>query len=303
MDLQHIPRGIFLQIKSDKIGPMEGIGIIGYGNMGSAVARGLIRKGTLPGIYEKSPERAEAARRAGRTDGDKNTSPGPGGIRPTSETGLRVFDNLEELFAAADTLVLAIKPQDFPSLLAEIPPLVGKHRFVSVAAGVPIHRIQEHLGTGEICRFMPNLAAAVGKSAVGVAFAEGATEDFVSDALEVARAIGTPFRLPEHLIPAFTGLSGSGIAYVFAFLHALSLGGVKSGIPYDTSLKIALDTLEGAVEVLRQGGHNPAEMLSRVVSPAGTTIAGVSALEHGGFSCTVMDAVVAAADRAAEMER
>ncbi len=262
---------------------MEGIGIIGYGNMGSAIARGLTAKGTEVGVFEKSPSRAEEAR--------------------TGAAGVEVFDTLEKLADNTRTLVLAVKPQDFTPLLDELARHAGKHRFISVAAGVPLRRIGEDLKTGEICRFMPNLAAAVGKSAVGVAFADGVSGGFVSDALGIAEAIGTPFRLPEPLIPAFTGLSGSGIAYVFAFLHALSLGGVKTGIAYDTSLEIALKTLEGAVEVLRQGGRNPAEMLSRVVSPAGTTIAGISALEHGGFTGAVMDAVVDAADRAAEMER
>ena len=271
---------------------MEGIGIIGYGNMGSAVARGLMQRNISPGVYEKSPQRAEAARREAARTGASGPS-----------LGVRVFDTLKELFAFADTLVLAVKPQDFAPLLEEIAPLAAEHRIISVAAGIPLRRIEKSLKTQEACRFMPNLAAAVGKSAVGVAFANGASEGFASDALAVAEAFGTPFRLPEGLIPAFTGLSGSGIAYVFAFLHALSLGGVKTGIAYDTSLNIALDTLEGAVEVLRQGGVNPAEMLSRVVSPAGTTIAGVSALEHGGFTGAVMDAVTGAADRAAEMER
>lgn len=261
---------------------MKGIGIIGYGNMGSAVARGLVKKGSEAGVFEKSSSRTDAARQ---------------------EAGVRTFETLEELFAFADTIVLAVKPQDFSSLLDGIAPLNRKHRFISVAAGVPIRRIEAALETEEVCRFMPNLAAAVGRSAVGIAFSETASDGFISDASGVADAIGTPFRLPERLIPAFTGLSGSGIAYVFAFLHALSLGGVKSGIDYDTSLSIGLETLEGAVEVLRQGKENPARMLCRVVSPAGTTIAGVSALEHGGFTGSVMDAVTGAAERAEAMER
>ncbi|MFW5747473.1 MAG: pyrroline-5-carboxylate reductase [bacterium] len=261
---------------------MKGIGIIGYGNMGSAIARGLVKKGIFPGIYEKSPTRAEAAR--------------------TEAEEIEVFGTLETLVGNARTLVLAVKPQDFTSLLGKLAPLVRNNRFISVAAGIPLRRIEKDLKTEEVCRFMPNLAAAVGKSAVGAAFSAGASEEFVSEALGVAEVIGTPYRLPERLIPAFTGLSGSGIAYVFAFLHALSLGGVKAGIDYTTSLGIGLDTMEGAVEVLKQGGANPAEMLSRVVSPAGTTIAGVSALEHGGLTGAVMDAVVDAADRAAEME-
>jgi pyrroline-5-carboxylate reductase len=115
--------------------------------------------------------------------------------------------------------------------------------------------------------------------------------------------LGTPLELPEKLMPAVTGVSGSGIAYVFAFLHGLALGGAKAGMPYDTSLDAALTTLEGAVAALRNRQEHPVALLSKVASPAGTTIEGIHVLEERGFTAAVMDAVVAAARRAQEMER
>lgn len=261
---------------------MERVGVIGYGNMGSALVRGLTARKIPVTVLEKHTGRAASVQ---------------------SETDAVICKNVKELLASADTVVLAVKPQDFAALLQDMKGICRGHRFISIAAGIPIHRIAETLATDEVVRFMPNLAAAVGKSAVGVAFSAGTSPAFRKDALTVAGAVGSPFELPERLIPAFTGLSGSGIAYVFAFIHALALGGVRTGIDYATSLSIGLETLEGAVDLLRQGNGNPAEMLSRVVSPAGTTIAGVNALEHGGFTGSVMDAVFEAAERAENMEK
>jgi pyrroline-5-carboxylate reductase len=260
---------------------MMTVGIIGYGNMGSALARGL-RAGNIAFVVsEKKGERTDALRR---------------------ETGLAALGSAE-LVSRADLVVLAVKPQELDGLLAEIAPAPKGKRFVSIIAGRPLAMFQSALGTDDVCRFMPNLAAMAGKAAVAVSFPDLACDDFRADCLTVARAMGEPFVIPEKEMSAFTGLSGSGIAYVFSFLHALALGGTAAGIRYDESLKIALATVEGAAAVVRTSGVHPVELLSRVVSPAGTTIQGIRRLETAGFAGAVLEAVEDAARRAQELEK
>ena len=121
------------------------------------------------------------------------------------------------------------------------------------------------------------------------------------DALVLAAALGTALEIPEKLMSAMTGVSGSGLAFVFQFVHAMAQGGVAAGFDYQTALAVAVAGLEGAASLLKDGAH-PMELASRVTSPAGTTIQGVRALEKGGFTAAVMEAVEAAARKATEFE-
>ncbi len=257
------------------------VGIIGYGNMGGALCRGLAKMGTAFAVSEKKSERVEALR---------------------AEQGQESLP-LKELAARCELLILAVKPQEAQALLEELKPLAAGRRFVSVMAGKPLSYFAAALPKAPVCRFMPNLAALAGKAAVGVSFADGADERFRGECLSVARALGEPFELPERLMAAFTGLSGSGIAFVFAFLHSLALGGVAAGIKYDDGLRIALAVAEGAVAALRTTGIHPVELMSQVASPAGTTIRGLERLESEGFGGIVMKAVEEAAARAQELEK
>jgi pyrroline-5-carboxylate reductase len=148
---------------------------------------------------------------------------------------------------------------------------------------------------------MPSLAAVKGASLVGVSFHPAATPQMRDDSLTIAGALGAHLEIKENLMSAMTGVSGSGLAYVFSFVHAMALGGVAAGFDYKTALSVAVAGLEGAVSLLKDGTH-PLELASRVTSPAGTTIQGVRALERGGFTAAVMEAVEAAARRATELE-
>ncbi|MBN2353130.1 MAG: pyrroline-5-carboxylate reductase [Spirochaetales bacterium] len=257
------------------------IGIIGYGNMGGAFCRGLSKMGTAFAVSERKADRAAALE---------------------AEQGRKSLF-LKDLAAQCDILILAVKPQEAPPLLDELAGLAAGKRFISLMAGTPISSISSRLKKAPVCRFMPNLAALAGRAAVGVSFAEGADARFREECLAVARAVGEPFEIPERLMAAFTGLSGSGIAFVFAFLHALAMGGVATGIKYEESLRIALTVAEGAVAALRSTGFHPVELLSQVASPAGTTIKGLDRLERSGFGGIVMGAVEDASARAQELER
>jgi pyrroline-5-carboxylate reductase len=259
---------------------MKTVGIIGYGNMGGAFCRGLKERGIAFAVAEKKKERVSALQ---------------------AETGLAPL-TLKELASRCDPLLLAVKPQEVETLFRELAPVSAGKRIISIIAGQPLAKFSSALHTESACRFMPNLAALAGKAAVGVSFPDGVSEDFQQDCLAVAGAVGEPFVIPEGLMSAFTGLSGSGIAYVFSFLHALALGGVAAGIRYDEALRVSLTVVEGAVAAVRSSGAHPVELLSRVVSPAGTTIQGVRRLESAGFAGAVMQAVEDAARRARELE-
>lgn len=258
-------------------------GIIGAGNMGFALAQGLKREDREREIllFDLDTQKAENA---------------------ASECGCTTVSSLEELFSKAEVSVVAIKPQHLPSFFRDASKHTKNARIVSIVAGKPIELFQRELGTSQVIRFMPNLAATVSASVVGVSAPEGTEESFRAEAFTLAEALGTAVPLPEELLSAITGLSGSGIAFVFAFLHAMALGGTQAGIPYDTSLEIAEDTLHGALEVLKNGDLSPAEMITKVTSAGGTTIEGIRALEEGGLTPTVMEAIIRAKKRAEELE-
>jgi pyrroline-5-carboxylate reductase len=258
------------------------IGIIGFGNMGEALAAGLIKE---KGDYEIIVSEAKQER-----------------IKVAKENYSIAVVEKKSLFSRSDIVVIAVKPQELTALFEETGELARKKKLISIVAGRKISFFQQHLGTDMVTRFMPNLAAMEGKALVGISFAREADEDFRKDCTEIAEALGTPCELPESLLPAVTGLSGSGIAFVFAFIHAMALGGVASGIPYATSITIALKTIEGACAVMGKRGEHPIELLSKVISPAGTTIAGVCALEAEGFTYAVIEAIERATERAKELE-
>lgn len=262
---------------------MQKIGIIGFGNMGEALGAGLVAQhpGLNLTVFEKVPELA---------------------LKAQKTYGAQLVDNLRDLAEASEIIIIAIKPQDIPSMLVELRPFAAKKSFISIAAGLKTSLFQEKLDTDQVIRFMPNLAAKVGKSLVGIAHGNGVSPIFEKAAIEIAAAIGTPAVMPEKLIAAITGVSGSGIAYVFHFIHALAMGGVREGFPYAKALEYALATVEGAVELLKLTGEHPIAFESKVTSPAGTTVEGVRALENSDFTAAVMEAVSAASRRASELE-
>ncbi len=271
---------------------MKRIGIVGFGTMGEAIVRGLRAKDPLvtAAIVDKSAERRRRAR--------------------AMDSVTDITDSPEQLRDFSDLIVLSVRPQDLDSVVESIGHVLAGNRIVSILAGTTINTLLTHLPGCSFIRFMPNLAASLGRAAVGLAAAPETDPQFLADARTVAQAIGTPFELPEPLLSAFTGLSGSGIAFLFQFVHAMALGGTRAGIPYEKSLEITLKMVEGASALLASGPSettesrpHPQELLSKVISPAGTTIDGIRALERGGFTASVMDAVVAAARRANRLEK
>ena len=263
---------------------MKSIGIIGFGNMGEAMVQGIQKNQPKLkiNIIEKVAARRDVA------------------VQQYSAQDLTL--DYAGFMQASDLVVLAIKPQDIHQLLEILHPHTLNKPIISILAGITLGYFQKASQALEIARFMPSLAASVGKAVVGISFSTAAGEQFRSDALAIAASMGSGFEIPEQLMPAIVGISGSGLAFVFEFINALAMGATRTGLPYATSLKIALDVLDGAVATLRANGVHPSDMTSRVCSPAGTTIEGIMALEKHSFTASVMEAVSAAAHRARELE-
>jgi len=257
------------------------IGIIGFGNMGQALSKGLNAQSLEWGALEKvQPLRQEIQIQGGKE-----------------------FFHLQDLAESCSILVLAIKPQDMDEFLKLLKPFIKHHLVISIAAALSLDYYHRALDTKTLVRFMPNLGAKVGKSSVGVSFYPGLPQEQQEKAMEIARALGWAHVIPEKLQRAITGLSGSGIAFVFQFIQALALGGVKEGFPYPQALEIALETLEAGVATIKESGLTPGDMITKVTSPGGTTIEGIHLLESGAFTALVMDAVGAASQRAGELEK
>jgi pyrroline-5-carboxylate reductase len=245
------------------------IGIIGCGNMGGAIACALVKAGFSVISADHTREKVE-------------------------KTGARYAD-VGEVLRDGEVVILAVKPQTMPSLL---PSLKGtKTQWISVVTGYDLKKLSQELGTHEIVRFMPNVAAKAGASVTAVTADPSCSEGLRSTAMKIADTFGSAFELSEAMMPAFIGISGSGIAYVFQFLHAMALGGTREGIPYQKSLQIACDTLLSAVMLQKQSGQNPIDLLSSVCSAGGTTIEGIEALEKNAFDHAVIEAVTVAAEK------
>jgi len=223
--------------------------------------------------------------------------------KEASAFGARISTHPEELCGESDLLVVAVKPQNTDQLLQDFRDYTSKSAVLSIVAGKTISYFRIGLGTNRVVRCMPNLAATIGKALVGITIPSEVDKTVRENALAVAASMGTAVEVPEELLAAVTGISGSGIAYVLAFIHALALGGTKAGLPYQTALSSAIAVLEGACGLLRSSEEHPVSLLSKVASPAGTTIAGLKALEERSFTAAVMEAVEQAAKRATELER
>jgi pyrroline-5-carboxylate reductase len=188
-------------------------------------------------------------------------------------------------------------------LLRDIRPVMTPgHLIISIAAGVTLTQIGEHLASDRrLVRVMPNTPCLVGASASAFAATAATGAEDIALVDRLFNAVGKAFRVPEKLLDAVTGLSGSGPAYVFMIIEALSDGGVKMGLPRDIATTLAAQTVFGAAKLILETGEHPGTLKDMVASPAGTTIAGLHALERRGLRAALMDAVEAATRRSMEL--
>lgn len=205
----------------------------------------------------------------------------------------------------SQVIFLAVKPQTVPTLLASVAPLVSRDKLVvSIAAGVPLSTLQHALpGNSRIVRVMPNTPALVLEGAAGVSPSAAATAADVALVESIFNAVGRATVVGDSMMDTVTGLSGSGPAFVFALIEGLSDGGVLMGLDRPTSTMLAAQTVLGAAKMVLETGRHPGELKDMVTSPAGTTIAGMEALEQGGLRGLMMAAVRRATERSEELGR
>jgi pyrroline-5-carboxylate reductase len=268
------------------VGAAPKVAFIGAGKMASALALGLIRAGfTTADQIVGSDVSTESREHFSKTTGAATT-----------------ISNIDAA-KSAEIVVLAVKPQHVKQVLAELNQHLGtRHLVVSIVAGVSIESISAILGHNRrIVRVMPNTPCLVGESAS--AYCVGGTATAADGELigRLLAAVGIALPVAEHLIDAVTGLSGSGPAYVFVMIEALSDGGVKMGLPRDVAMRLAAQTLLGAAKMVVETNQHPGVLKDAVASPGGTTIAGLHALEQGGLRGTLINAVEAATRRAREL--
>ena len=270
------------------------IAFIGTGQMATALAAGFVRELLTPGqISGFDP--SESARQK---------------FADAIGTGTTVSSDLASVVPEATLIVLAVKPQVMSDALKSLTwtsrsadwnspsaPLV-----VSVAAGITLKKLSDGLPSGtRLVRVMPNTPCLIGRGASGIAAGSTATPDDLALVKDLLQTVGIVETVPESLLDVVTGLSGSGPAYVFQFIEALSDGGVKMGLPRATATRLAAQTVAGAAEMQISTGQHPAVLKDSVTSPGGTTIAGLHALESGGFRAALINAVEAATLRSKQL--
>jgi pyrroline-5-carboxylate reductase len=262
------------------------IGVIGAGKIGAAIARGVIRAALVSKDQVMASDVSAPLRQA-----------------IASELGIEATPDNGALCEFADTVVLAVKPQVVDGVAREIAEKIGSAKLlVSVAAGVPLSRIEAQLASGaRVVRVMPNLPCVVGAGAAGYAPGAHATADDLEQVGSILNSFGVALPVEEKDLDAVTGLSGSGPAYVFLFMEALADGGVQAGLARNVALKLAMQTVYGAARMALESTKHLGELKDEVASPGGTTIAGIHSLEQRGFRGTVMEAVVNATKRSQEL--
>jgi len=216
-------------------------------------------------------------------------------------TSVRAVASNADAVAAADVVVLCVKPLDAIKALQESGANWKGKLLVSVATGLKISALREAAPGSRVIRAMPNTAAMVGKSATAVAAGESASRKDLATVEKIFKAVGEVFSVGENQLDAVTGLSGSGPAYIYLVMEALSDGGVACGLPRKLALDLAIQTIQGAAEMAASTKEHPALLREMVTSPGGTTIAALTALENAATRAAFISAVQAAARRSKEL--
>ncbi|NJO39430.1 MAG: pyrroline-5-carboxylate reductase [Cyanobacteria bacterium CRU_2_1] len=260
------------------------LGIIGGGVMGEALLSRLIAQGIyLPEaviVSEPQPQRRDILAR---------------------QYGIEVTADNPTVTSIATVLLLAIKPQVFDAVITALPRSDSAQVVISILAGVTLQKLEAAFPGQPVIRAMPNTPATVGVGITAIAPGHYAQPSHLQLAQRIFAAVGEVVEVPETLLDAVTGLSGSGPGYVAVMIEALIDGGVAVGLPRAVATQLALQTVRGTAELIQTSGIHPAELKDRVTSPGGTTIAGISHLERAGFRSALIEAVRAAYYRAQEL--
>ncbi|MEA5498891.1 pyrroline-5-carboxylate reductase [Limnoraphis robusta] len=223
--------------------------------------------------------------------------------------GVEVTEDNSQAAQVTEVLMLAVKPQILDTVISDLAALSlgdspnpeSEVTIISILAGVPLSKLEAAFIHRPVIRVMPNTPATVGAGISAIAPGKAVQPHHLKLAEQILAAVGDVVEVPEYLMDAVTGLSGSGPAYVALMVEALSDGGVAAGLPRAIASKLALQTVLGTAELLKQTGMHPAELKDRVTSPGGTTIAGVGKLEQAAFRSALIEAVKAACERSKQL--
>lgn len=260
------------------------IGFIGCGNMGGAILQGALEKGMLARedayVYDISPVIMAKA------DG----------------WGVNLCTGFDDLCAKSDILVLAVKPQTTPDVLAACGKVLDGKAIISIVAGITIERLQKMIdGSARILRILPNTPAMVFEGAFTVCSEHDFTPEEFETAKTIFSSIGLIEMIPEKLFDAACALNGGGPAFIAMFIEAMADGGVKQGIPRATAYRLAAQTALGTAKMLLETDLHPGQIKDMVTSPGGTTIEGCEALEKGGMRGAVIDCINKAAEKSKKL--
>jgi len=256
------------------------VAILGAGKIGRIIAKALVDRGYGEVV---ATGRSEAT------------------LREAEKLGAKATRDNRKAVSEADVVIISVKPYHFPQLLREVgSDAWGGKLVVSIMAGVKIATLRKRMPGAEVYRAMPNVCAAVGKSSTAVAY-DTSPGERARVVEELLSALGKVYWLPEELLDAWTGLVGSGPAYVAELIDGFVLGGLAVGLPRELALASVLDVLEGTAELLRRRGVHPSQMRDEVITPKGTTIAGISVLERRAVKSILIEAVVAATKRSSSI--
>lgn len=258
------------------------IGFIGLGNMASAMIDGMLQKDMVtPGEIIGSCRTEETAKKIADRFGIETTT-----------------DN-STVAQAADILILAVKPQFFPEVIAQIKDEVNADALIiSIAAGKTMDYIETQFGRPlKLVRCMPNVPALVGEGITSVSRNERVSDEEMKQAMDLLSSMGKASEIPERLIDAVVGVSGSSPAYVFLFIEAMADGAVAAGMPRSQAYEFAAQAVLGSAKMVLETGKHPGELKDMVCSPGGTTIQAVKVLEEKGFRAAVMDAMEACIEK------
>lgn len=261
------------------------VAVIGCGNMGRAIVRGLIESGWTTAdqitATNPSPEKVQ------KIQEDL-------GVEATTDNALAAQD--------ADIILLGVKPQYIKDAVKDLRGLLTRDQLViSIAAGISIRFLEFYTGDAPVVRSMPNLPVIVGMGATAISAGTHARKEHLQLAREVFEAVGTVEEVHESLMDAVTGLSGTGPMYVFYMIEALSDAGVKVGLPRDVATRLAQQTVRGSARLAQTSDEHPAALKDQVSSPGGTSITALHVLRKHAFPAIIMDAVEAATNRSKEL--
>jgi len=266
---------------------MTTVGFIGIGNMASAIIAGLIEGGLVAAsdIVVSSATKSKREEFAERT-------------------GVRALDSNAQVAAESDVLVVAVKPQMFAGVAAEIRDDLAENQplVVSIAAGLSLADLADLFGQGlRIARVMPNVNSRIGQGMSAVCANSNASETDIASVVTAFESIGEVVTIPEAQFSAFTAIAGSSPAFAFLFIDALARGAVAAGMPKAQATKIAAQAVLGSAALVKSSQSSPWDLIDQVCSPGGTTVAGLLSLESNAFLSTVADAVKATIARDQEL--